>query len=333
MMARLIFRYDDFSAAQWQSRDVDRAVFDLFRRLDVPLVVGVTPCMSMSVHDATNEIFYPIGEDAQGVALLRQGLALGWQLALHGYTHQRTVAMDGTEFVQEPRETQRAKIERGLTTLHRCFPGTRVDVFIPPWNSFDQTTLECMAEAGLSVLCDGDAWHSVRSRDVAVVPSLMSGRKLVDYVRSYSLADLARVLGDTGLVVTLHEYEFRSPDHVEGLSLGDLEEALQQIRSQNITVGTLPLDKNVSYVPRHRRLLRAQLHWLEQMRRGRGRAMLKCTQLVDQRLRNQGGSFVTDLAAYARWESAALYAWMRACLRPLRRLCREGLDGIDPLRA
>src|SRR4051794_557922 len=102
---RIIFRYDDFSGSGAVSLETDRKVFGLFLENKIPLLVGATPMMAQAVHDAKNTIFHRLDHDGARIELLRKGLAEGWQLALHGFTHKRNPSRL-SEFAGEPRSVQ-----------------------------------------------------------------------------------------------------------------------------------------------------------------------------------------------------------------------------------
>jgi predicted deacetylase len=316
---RLIFRYDDFSAAERQSYEVDAAVFQVFHGLNVPLVVGVTPRMSRQIRDGANTVFDDLEDDARRIALLQQGLADGWQLALHGYTHQSTARIRGSEFAQEPHAAQQAKIQAGLDVLRCCFPGTPVEVFIPPWNSFDQATLDCLAEAGFKIVGVGAEKLPVERRDLVLAPSLLSARELVDYVRCYSLADLIETVGEARLVVTLHEYEFRLTGRADTLTVSDLTEVLQQVCVAGVLTDTLSIT-DVDFRPRHFRSFQAKVFLLQQVAHEHGARLFKRAQILDRRWPRAGA--VTTLAHFW-WVEAQCEALIRRRLRFLKRAYRR----------
>ena len=226
---KLIFRYDDFSAGESVAYETDQKVFDLFLSTGVPLLVAVTPRMSGAVHDSANESFHPLEQDQRRLALLRRGLAAGWQLAQHGHTHQMPDPTRATEFAGQPRAVQYAKMENGRTILRRCFPDTPLDVFIPPWNSFDAITVECAAELGFRFLSGRDLQSPWPGARLAYVASLLETRGFLDYLRHYSLDDLAGIAGPAWLIITLHGYDFDGSRPAVSTPLAELEAALRAV--------------------------------------------------------------------------------------------------------
>src|SRR6476660_4707803 len=160
--------------------------------------------MSAMPRDPGNSTFYKIEEDPNRVALLKAGLRQGWQLALHGYDHQRTADRDGTEFEGLPEATQQLKIEKGAEILRSCFPEASVKVFVPPWNSFDKTTVTCLEKQGFEFLCGGDAPLPGWTSAVQFVPSIFAAADLMAYASKHSARELSTLLETRTVVVTLH---------------------------------------------------------------------------------------------------------------------------------
>ena len=191
-------------------------------------------------------------------------------------------------------EVQAAKIADGLAALHRCFPDAACDVFIPPWNSYDDMTLDCLEEQGFCAVCAGDTVMPQRRGSLLLVPSLMAPRDLVDYIGYYSLPHLMALMGEGFLIVTLHEYEFRAPERADYMAVSELESVIRDLLAAGVTLSHLPLDMPLAHFqPRRARRLRADLLLLRQMRTGRRLAIRlgRCTQQADRALGlRHGGS-------------------------------------------
>lgn len=234
----IIFRYDDFSGASPASFETDRNVFELFLSLGIPLVVGLTANMSAAPRDAANTKFFRIEDDAKRVELLKRGLDAGWQLAVHGYTHQRTAHLDGTEFSGLSIDAQERKIREACSVIDRLYPNARPTVFIPPWNNFDRQTLRCVQKVGFKTVCAGNllpwSWPST----VNFVPSIFSAADLVQWLKRYGLAELARMVGDAPVVITFHPYEINDPTSVGYIGVEKLREILEflAVSDQRLTI-------------------------------------------------------------------------------------------------
>jgi hypothetical protein len=277
-------------------------LFNLFGHLDLPLVVGVTPYMARNIHDIKDHKFYCLEESEKCLSLLRHGLGIGWQLALHGLTHQRAVENLNTEFAGQPYEVQLAKVGKGLSILQRCFPGTRTELFIPPWNSFDKLTIECIARMGFKILCGGDDISpSIDGSGIPIVPSYLSIKQFIDSVLHYSLESLETVCGDSWVVVTLHEYEFSQLDHPDSVLLADFENILRAVVARKISVGTVPLIDDPSiFVPKEEKIFKDRIYMLAKLYGKPGRSLFKGAKLA--------GLILGDGIKNAALDKAALWA-------------------------
>lgn len=316
---RIIFRYDDFSAAEQHSFEVDEALFDMFLDLKVPLLVAVTPRMSAAIRDPFNQRFFAIEEDAQRVMLLGRGLERGWQLALHGLTHQSTIDLGGTEFRHVPQEIQEEKIATGRSTLTRCFPGVPLDVFIPPWNSYDDITVQCLARHGFRLLCAGDLELPRCEHQITIIPSLMTPRDLLDYIDAFSAGDLAGDVGSGCLVITMHQYEFRQLGRSDHVELEHLAQGIRQLLATGAQLGILDVDAAVeSYMPHNRVRLQAKIHLVQQLRSQRATGLWTLATVLGHPLGHKGSLAVKSSAAYVRWYLDLGERQLRSWLRPVK---------------
>jgi peptidoglycan/xylan/chitin deacetylase (PgdA/CDA1 family)/SAM-dependent methyltransferase len=262
----LIFRFDDYSAAERIKVEVDERIFRTFRTHGVPLTVAVTPRMVSDVHDATCESYSDLGSDPRRIDLLNKGLDAGWELAQHGLTHRRSVVRDYTEFAMLSRAIQVARIREGRERLSEWFPGSPLRVFVPPWNSFDSITVEAAAVNSFEVLCAGPGSKAAVRSGVRIIPSVMSIEELLSFCEVFSLPRLLADLAGTSLVVTLHEYEFRQNDQPDRTRLDALEATISAIASSQIPCGTLgPADPEEFDISNHGEL-EAALVFLRRLR-------------------------------------------------------------------
>lgn len=320
---RLIFRYDDYSAAAQFPYEVDEAMFNLFLDLQVPLLVAVTPRMTAAMRDPFNQQFFAIEEDARRIELLNHGLRQGWQLALHGLTHQSTVDLSGTEFKGVPQAVQQKKIAAGQCTLSHCFPDVSLAVFVPPWNSYDQGTVHALAALGFCILCAGDSELPRQQNGLAILPSLMSPRDLADYLEFYSLEDLLQEVGYGRLVITMHQYEFRSLGRNDYVGIEKLAEMMQRLLASGAEIVTLDMAAPVSdYLLKGHRRFRAKIYLLQLIRYGRVLWLLRLTETVIRFLGAQRATAIRSVAAQVYWEFEQSHLRLRTWLRPLKTMVR-----------
>ncbi|CAG0999314.1 hypothetical protein ANAEL_02834 [Anaerolineales bacterium] len=267
---RLIFRYDDFGATGVEAfLPIDRAVFATFTSLGVPLVVGVTPFMADVVDDPECQMFHELADDQERRALLAEGLTRGWQLALHGFRHLAAMHGKRTEFAGQPFDVQQAMINGAKEAVQTLFPGYPLQVFIPPWNSFDRQTLECLKNAGFKILCAGPHTEAGEVEGVTVVPSLLTIRQFVSIIRSYSLETLVSLMGKGTLIVTFHAYELTGGKERYSIPLAEFQDVLRLVVEAGVPVDVFNNNQQtVNFQPARQFLLR--LHrlsvgdgWLE----------------------------------------------------------------------
>jgi hypothetical protein len=239
---KVVFRYDDFSAAPWIPLEIDRAVFSVFLECRSPLLLGVTPQMSAAPRDSTNKLFYSIEDDACRRGLLQEASAAGWQVALHGYNHQCPAAADGTEFRTLSFEAQTSKIAAGLEIMCKVWRNSPIDIFIPPWNSFDRVTIKTLGEFRMQTLCGGDELFMSRNSSLTFVPSLFSLVDLTRFTDALSLSDVSRLLGSASMVVTLHHYDFWDRSRPGYVGLEQLRKTLRYFQEAGVNIGLVTPD-------------------------------------------------------------------------------------------
>ncbi len=91
---------------------------------------------------------------------VRSWQARGWNIALHGFQHKFVTSDAGlvglnrfSEFAGLSAPVQREKLEQALAIFQR--EGIIAEAWSAPAHSFDQVTLNCLAELGLQTISDG----------------------------------------------------------------------------------------------------------------------------------------------------------------------------------
>jgi hypothetical protein len=305
---QLIFRYDDFGFDFGRSYAVHEQLFYLFLSLDMPIVVGVIPKSSAEVSNPQNRIFYPIENDARSVHLLTGALQKGFQLALHGLTHQTYRHGARSEYANQPYRSQLTSIKNGMIHLSRIFPNTLAEIFIPPWDSFDPLTVDAVAAAGMRVLCGGGNIRPYDQNRVLVVPS-STVKGLINYVRYYSLDDLADLVGKSFLVITMHSYDFAGAD---ALSLDEFGGLLHAIREKKIGVEVFPIGaQSISFIPKNEHLIRARLDLFCKGSTRFGSPILRAGHTMKRFFGASVGERTLDTAAYGLEILKAIHSHVR----------------------
>jgi predicted deacetylase len=167
MTARYLVRFDDICPTMnWRvwSR-IERILIDH----DVRPILAVVP-------DNRDPILCVDEAAADFWDHVRGWQARGWTIGLHGYRHRPMTAEAGllglqpsSEFAGLPRQAQRQALELALGIFQR--ERVRPELWIAPGHSFDETTVELLAELGLSTISDGlTLWPFTDAHGLTWVP-------------------------------------------------------------------------------------------------------------------------------------------------------------------
>jgi len=169
MAARYLIRFDDLCPTMnW---DVWDRIEQVLMRHDVKPIVAVVP----DNHDPKLMIAPPRADFWERVARWQDA---GWAIALHGHRHLYETTASGllgindySEFAGLSYQAQRDKLNRALTIFARH--KIRVDLWVAPAHSFDATTVQALADTGISVISDGFYSRPVRLLGATWVPQQM----------------------------------------------------------------------------------------------------------------------------------------------------------------
>jgi len=150
--ARFIFRWDDISP--FHDRKKFRTLVDLFFKYDVPALLGVIP------DNRDEEIRFAAQPETEFVEELRDLDKAGWEIAQHGYRHIKHTQSGGiwdinkaSEFAERDYDDQITDLRGGRDILRSY--GLDPVTFIPPWHSFDESTVKALVAVGFRSLSDG----------------------------------------------------------------------------------------------------------------------------------------------------------------------------------
>ena len=148
----VVFRYDDYSDVS--PTQIERQMFQAFQSHGLRCTVAVIPFTYSSAKGQQHLI--PLSEVKS--ALLRDAIREGaGEVAQHGYAHRALRRWRGvTEFAGVDYHTKEAEIDEGKGLLERSI-GRPVRIFVPPWDSYDSTTLKVLEKLGFSVLSASQA--------------------------------------------------------------------------------------------------------------------------------------------------------------------------------
>ena len=223
----VVFRYDDYSM---KSRtDVETILIQAFKDRGYSFTMAVVPCVV--VRDPQDP--RPQSPDClrgEKLSILKRSIEdRSVDPALHGYSH-KAVTRIGThsEFAGRSYEEQRTLVLSGRSTLEAA-TGRRVSTFIPPFNTYDRTTLRVLADLGFDVISanlSGPVDGGSPLKFLPATADLKSLRQGIDAARRMRPPQAI-------IVVMFHDYDFTEVDSRTGMcSFREFEDLLRWLKQQ-----------------------------------------------------------------------------------------------------
>ncbi|RPH88926.1 MAG: DUF2334 domain-containing protein, partial [Calditrichaeota bacterium] len=222
----VVLRLDDCSATS--PIELERNIFDLFRRNHITLTCGVVPFVAaVDGHDPHEQPLLPLAEAK--IRLLRQAAEdQACEIALHGFSHQTNSRFRKQEFVGLDVDEQLRRMTIGKQVLEEKL-GIKINTFIPPWNRYDENTLACLERL-----------------DVAILSASCRGKCLPQYQGNYlpitccfdqveSAIRAARMTSDpeSFIIALFHFYDFIEIDRRRGvMTFPDFAHRIETLCSQ-----------------------------------------------------------------------------------------------------
>jgi len=222
----VVFRYDDFSARS--STEMELRIIGTFQQNEATITFGVIPFVCVGdVHDPSPKDIVPIAPIKKNI--LKNGFKNGiLDIALHGYSHQTNNAKKNTEFSGLPYNSQIERLAKGKKYLESIIDAP-INIFVPPWNSYDLNTLRALYELGFSTLSaskDGEATKKSKLNFLPTTCNLYEIREAVNAARS-------SFDNQPVIVVLFHEYDFKEIDAKRGIiTYQEFSNLLNWLKSQ-----------------------------------------------------------------------------------------------------
>jgi peptidoglycan/xylan/chitin deacetylase (PgdA/CDA1 family) len=227
----VVFRLDDCSAIS--NTRLERTLLGLLRKYGWSCTFGIVPLVADGNWFNPDIMYNTVSLGREKIRLLQENIAAGTiEPALHGLTHQSEGVYDGVhhaEFAGISYKQQYKKLEKGKQILEASL-GTSIDIFIPPWNSYDTNTIKALHELDFTCLSSGKRFGGASvSRSLHYLPATCHLDNLKEAISE------ARTDNDQKpiIVVLLHEYDFLEVgDHRGIVTLKEFEALLDSIDQQ-----------------------------------------------------------------------------------------------------
>ncbi|TDB37654.1 MAG: DUF2334 domain-containing protein [Actinobacteria bacterium] len=225
---KIFLRYDDYSHAS--DLDMERALFEAARDVRGGILVGVIPFGGSSAYPSSLEDApTSAGFSDAKLELLREYASRGTvEIAVHGFNHSNNAASGPkAELAGLPESSQSVLLALGMARLESAL-GSEVTAFIPPYNQYDEHTLQALAGSGYTLLSAGMGGPIHPDSNLTYLPRGPQPSRAEQVVA----AALANGHTDATVIMTLHEYDFETAGAKDGASrmlVGELADSLKRM--------------------------------------------------------------------------------------------------------
>ena len=233
----IVFLFNDYSSRSFT--DLEMKLINAFQKYNVPCTFGVIPYVHAGdVHDPAPQDVVPL--TPMKASILKDAIEANvLEVALHGYSHQTILASPAggyTEFYGLNYDSQKQKITDGKALLEEMLD-TRVNTFIPPWQSYDLNTIQAIEELGFKNISAGMVGVT---KDPCQLKFLPVTGTLFDLRDAVGAARKSREVQPI-IVILIHENDFQEINRERGkLTFQYFIESLKWVTSQEyIRVATI----------------------------------------------------------------------------------------------
>jgi len=191
---KIVFRFDDYKIHPNKFND---SLIDEFSKNNIPLNLAVIPFDDDSK---------PFHSDTLQVNRLKRGIKSNLiDIQVHGFNHKRYKKVT-TEFSGLSFNDQYLKIQKAKKYLDSLLD-IDISTFIPPWNSYDSSTLKALELLKFSCISAGKEGLGIKS-EIKYLPFTFEGFSSIPRICEENRNT------DAILVIMFHSYDFNG--HVSG---------------------------------------------------------------------------------------------------------------------
>ncbi len=237
----VVFRYDDYSSLS--PIDFEEKIIDAFKTYHLASTFAVIPYVADGdVHDPSPQGVVPLSQDR--AEILKEAMASNViEVAQHGYSHQTHISLEKggyTEFNGLDYNSQRQRIIAGKDLLEKMLD-TRIDTFVPPWNSYDLNTIRVLEDLNFNTISADASCVAKDPSTLKFLPGNASLLGLEDDIKAARKSRDARPV----IVILFHAFDFKEIDKNQGnVTFQQFEDILKWVSSQE-DVRVLTIDQTV----------------------------------------------------------------------------------------
>lgn len=223
----VFFRFDDYS--ETSPLAVEAGLVAALRNNRYCATFAVIPAVTVGrYHEPGERGTHPLGTEK--IRFLRQAVDDGAvDCALHGFNHRtRQSSSPHSEFAGLSTHEQIARLQQSQDLMRRLTT-LEPSVFVPPWNSYDEQTLEALVHQGLTCI-SANRFGPFQEGSLRFVPITTDISEMRDAVA------LARTVADQDVIVgvLMHPYDFvESGDSRAVVSCRGFDQEMQWLAAQS----------------------------------------------------------------------------------------------------
>jgi peptidoglycan/xylan/chitin deacetylase (PgdA/CDA1 family) len=230
----VILRYDDYELYRGYLKSTSQEEEFVKFLLTNNIKMSIAPIpFSVSNEEMQNNEVLP-----SKIQLLTEGLRKNlFEICLHGYQHKNNaMECSPSEFSGISLQTQKTWIEKGKSKLE-SLTGTKVKVFVPPFNGWDQNTLIALTNNGFSIL-SAEAGAFPRTNHINYFPYTATPKELQYLLGTNSIGK------NKLIVVNIHPHDL--PEDKNRIGLSKLKKLLEEIKDPNRKMELLSFEEAVA---------------------------------------------------------------------------------------
>ena len=231
---QIALRLDDYS--EISDTRLELKIIEIFRRNKCSFTMGVIPFVSSGIKlGKSSPVEIMLGE--KKAQYLKDAAADGTvEIALHGYNHSSNYAPFKAEFLGIGYEEQLRRLTVAKRHLEQV-TGFSVTNFIPPWNQYNEDTIQALKLLNFSIMSAAIEHHSETIGSIKLLPHTT---EILGLERAVMQARNSKELNPL-IVVMLHEYDFTDNSAATGvIALKSFDELITRLAAQSdITIESL----------------------------------------------------------------------------------------------